>query len=369
MKSIGSVSITRSLTLVNPFTHNRIIYGTMLATLAFVGPMVYAAQNSRPLQPNEHQLNIPGATTIEAPPAGFDPINASDEELQYHGFVPRPNQATQPQAYASWVRAMQHSKTRVVPSLEQTAIFHGPAKPVKLADPAGAASNAVLSLEPSNTQYSSNWSGYVNLSGAGSYGLTSFNYIGSDMVVPVAKQYGCDGGWDWGSEWNGIDGWHSADVLQAGVEFDAYCSGSYKSSYYSAWYEWYPYGEVRISSLPVTAGDDVFVSVWHSSPTQGYTYIVNYNTNQYVQIGFTADPAYPLIGNSEEWVVERPIVGGSLTNLTDYSFVPFWGLFSYTDGGVDYSLTTAFPVDMEVGTTLYSAVQSLGPYGFVAQYY
>jgi Peptidase A4 family len=342
------------------------------AVVVLAAPLAGIAQNApHKLQPNEHALNLPGATTIDAPPTTFEPISASDEDLQYHGFAPRPNQNTEPMAYASWVKAMQHSKNRVAPSLEQTTIFHGPAKPQKLANPTAVEGNAALSQQPSNTYYSSNWSGYVDFSGATSYGSTSFYYIVNDLVVPVAQQKPgtCTGGWAWGSEWNGIDGWGSPDVLQAGVEFDAYCSGSTRSSYYSAWYEWYPYGEVRISSLPVTVGDDIFVEVWHTSSTQGYAYLVNENTNQYVEVGFTAYPGYPLRGNSAEWVVEAPTVGGSLATLTDYSFIPFWNAYAYTESSAFYDIATAYPVDMEVGTTIISAPIYIGPEGFVAEFF
>jgi len=341
----------------------------LTAVLLLAAPLAGIAQNPHKLQPNEHALNLPGATTIDAPPAGFDPIAASDEELQYHGFAPRPNQATEPKAYATWVKAMQHSKVRMVPTLEQTTIFHGPAKPQQLANPTAVESNAALSLQPSNTYYSGYWSGYVDFSGASSYGSTSFYYIVNDMVIPIAKQGGCDGGWDWGSEWNGIDGWGSGDVLQAGVEFDAYCAGTTKSSYYSAWYEWYPYGEVRISSLPVTAGDDLFVEVWHTSSTQGYAYLVNYSTGQYVEVGFTAYPGHALIGNSAEWVVERPSVGGTLATLTDYTMIPFWDAYAYTEAYAFYDIANGNPVDMEVGTTVVSYPEYLGPEAFVAHYY
>ena len=325
-------------TLTSAFTAI-LVLGTPLAALAL---------NPQPLPPNQHALNIPGATTIDAPPAGFDPITASDEELQYHGFPPRPNQGTEPKAYATWAKAMSHSKSRVVPTLEQTTIFHGPAQQTKNANPTAVESNATLSLQPSNTLYSSNWSGYVDFSGATSYGSTSYYYLVNDMVVPIAQQAPgtCTGGWDWGSEWNGIDGWGSSDVLQAGVEFDAYCSGSTRSTYYSAWYEWYPYGEVRISTLPVTAGDDLFVEVWHTSSTQGYAYLVNYTNNQAVEVGFTAYPGYPLVGNSAEWIVERPTVGGSLANLTNYTRDPFWDAYAYTEVYTFYDIDEAYPIDM-----------------------
>ena len=320
----------------------------LTAVLVLAAPLAGIAQNTRHLQPNEHALNLPGATTIDAPPAGFDPIAASDEELAYHGFPPRPNQTTEPKAYATWVKAMKASKVRVAPGLEQTEVFHGPVKPGKAANPTAVESNPLLSSQARNTSYSYNWSGYVDFSGASSYGSSSFYYLVNHYVVPVAEQaFGaCTGGWDWGSAWNGIDGWGSADVLQAGIEFDAYCSGSTRASYYSAWYEWYPYGEVRISGLPIAPGDDLFVEVWHTSPTQGYAYMVNYNNNQSVEVGFTAYPGYPLVGNSAEWVVERPSVGGSLATLTNYIMDPFWDAYAYTESYAFYDIDEATPVDM-----------------------
>jgi hypothetical protein len=327
----------------------------LTAVLVLAAPMATMAQvalNNAPhrLQPNERALNIAGASTIVAPPSGFDPIAASDEELAYHGFPPRPNQNTEPKAFATWAKAMQHSKSRVMPTLQETSIFHGPAKQAKSngVTSAAVANNVSLSNQPSNTSYSYNWSGYVDFSGATSYGTSSYYYLVNDFTVPVAEQaFGaCTGGWDWGSAWNGIDGWGSPDVLQAGIEFDAYCSGGARSSYYSAWYEWYPYSEVRIGGFPIAPGDDIFVEVWNTTSTTGHAYLVNYNNNQSVNITFYAPAGTVLRGNSAEWVVERPSVGGSATTLTNYIMDPFWDAYAYTRGSVFYDIDEATPVDM-----------------------
>jgi len=325
---------------------------TLTAVALLAAPLAGIAQNTpHKLQPNEHALNLPGATTFDAPPAGFDVLTASDEELAYHGFPPRPNQNTEPKAYATWSKAMQHSLKRIVPKLEQTAIFHGPAKQAKAANAASLENEVSLANQPSNTSYSYNWSGYVDFSGATSYGAKSYYFLVNDFTVPVAEQaFGaCTNGWDWGSAWNGIDGWGSPDVLQAGIEFDAYCAlgGAVRSTYYSAWYEWYPYSEVRIGGFPIAPGDDIFVEVWHTSATQGYAYLVNYNNNQSVEVGFTAPSGTTLVGNSAEWVVERPSVGGSLTNLTNYIMDPFWDAYAYTANyAAFYDIAGATPVDM-----------------------
>jgi Peptidase A4 family len=285
------------------------------------------AQAAGQLAPNRVATNLAGATTAIAAPQGFNPVEASDAQLAIYGFPPRPDASLEPKAYATWSRAMMASRTKVTPVLQQTNIFHGPKRA------AGANTS-----QSTGTSY--NWSGLVDFSGATSYNSTStFYYIISEYVVPVARQaFGvCNGTWDYSSSWVGIDGDGSRDVLQAGTESDAYCSGSTNATYYSAWYEWYPYGEVRVSSVPVYPGDDIFVEVWHTSATQGYAYLVNKNTGLYFDIGFTAYPGYPLVGNSAEWVVERPTVGGSYATLTNYITDYFAECYAYTE---NYTLYT-----------------------------
>ena len=342
------------------------------AVLVLAAPLAGIAQNNhRQLQPNERELNLPGHTSIVSAPAGFDPLSASAEDLAYYGYPPAPNQNTEPKAYATWAKAMKASKNRVIPQLEQTTIMHGTMKAGKLANPTAVESNAFLKDQPSNTANSYNWSGYADFSGATSFGSKSYYFTVNDLVVPVAKQAGCDGGWDWGSAWNGIDGYGSSDVLQAGVEFDAYCSGTTRSSYYSLWYEWAPYSEVRVSSVPVVPGDDIFIEVWDTSATSGHAYVVNENTGQYFNVSFGPPPGYSLVGNSAEWVVERPTVNGSLATLTDYVMDPFWDAYAYTQGyAVFQDIYNATPIDMLTNSsTLYSYPEYVGVEGFVGHYY
>jgi len=243
---------------------------------------------------------------------------------------------------------MKASKTRIVPHLEQTTVFHGPAKHAnaavsnaaesKLSPPPGVVKNAL----------SYNWSGMVDVTGAASYGPSSFNYIQDDMVVPLAEHPigTCAGGWFWGSEWIGFDGWYTGDVVQAGVEFDSYCGWPAASPFYSAWYEWYPNGEVRISNFPVTAGDDIFLEVWSTSSTQAWLWMVNLNTDQVVEIGYNPPAGWSMVGNSAEWVVERPNLGNSITTLTNYVDVPFWNALAFTQNGGMFDISQAFTVDM-----------------------
>jgi hypothetical protein len=181
---------------------------------------------------NRIATNLSGVTTSITPPRGFDPLQASDRDLADFGFPPRPDVNANPKAHARWSKALTASKTRIVPRLEMTNVYHGPMR-------------AGTQLTGS-TGTSSNWSGVVVFSGATSYNTsTTFYYVYADYVLPVAGQaFGaCTGGWDYSASWVGIDGYGSNDVLQAGLESDAYCSGYAMETNYSAWIEWAPASE------------------------------------------------------------------------------------------------------------------------------
>ena len=302
------------------------IFGALLIAMPIV---TMSAQSAAQLAPNRLATNLAGATTSVAPPAGFNPLEASDADLAAFGFPPRPDANLEPNAFASWNKAILASKTRVFPQLVQNGVFHGPKK------------NAAKPTEVSNgTGTSSNWNALVDYSSASSYNQsTSFYYLIADFVVPIARQaFGaCNNTTDYAASWIGIDGSGSGDVLQAGTQSMANCS----STAYYAWYEWYPYSEVAISNFPIVPGDDVFVEVWNTTATQGYVYMVNYNNNTSVEIGFTAPSGTKLVGNSAEWVVERPSSGSSLTTLANYISDYFSDCYAYTWNGTQYTPGTS----------------------------
>jgi hypothetical protein len=282
-----------------------------------------------------------GVTVVAPPPAGFDPTTASAEDNARYKIPPAPDAKTSPQGYAAWAAAVTPKARRESPVLTKTNITNGP---MRGAGSAGPIANNAL------TTNSYNWSGSaaVNISNP-----QNKEAIEGYFEVPTAHQaFGvCNGGWDWSSVWPGIDGFNSSDVLQGGVEVDAYCNGGSKSSYYSAWIEWYPFSEVRVSSPAITPGDYLFVEVWNVSPTQGYVYFHDYSSNVTAEYVLTAPSGTTLQGNSVEWVVERPSVGG-LTTLTNYIDVPnTYGIaWDYTNSPTTYYYPNLSP---SVGTLYY----------------
>ena len=261
-----------------------------------------------------------GFKALPAPPAGFDALHATAEERQKYGVPPAPDPVKAPSAFARWQKAVeiplkQPAPYASAPVLKATQRAHGPAKGLSSftssSNSTNSSSNGIL------TGTSNNWSGPAVYNALAPFKTEAIVGI---FVVPTAHQAlgTCTGGWTYSSQWPGIDGFNSNDVLQAGIEVDAYCAGGTTSSFYAAWIEWYPYNEVRVSAPVIKPGDMVLIEVWNVSPTSGYAYFYNYSTGNAASYALTAPSGTTLVGNSTEWVVERPGVNGSLATLTNY---------------------------------------------------
>ena len=103
----------------------------------------------------------------------------------------------------------------------------------------------------------------------------------------------------------GIDGYSNGDVLQAGALSYATCSGGVNKPGYYSWIEWYPSYSI-IESYDVNPGDVMFVETYATSATQGYLYVHDYTLQTYDSYSLTPTGSTHLIGNSAEYIVERP---------------------------------------------------------------
>lgn len=281
-----------------------------------------------------------------APPANFNPAAASDEELALYGFPPRPDpgEAT---PFAHWLKMVSTPQVRIThPQLEQTAIYNGVAK--------GWNEGKVVNGITNTT--STNWSGFAVNTPNNTFTVNN-SRIYMEFIVPIAQQafHVCSGDWVYSSQWVGFDGVTSNDVLQAGSEADDYCSGGSNSPFYSLWYEWFPNPEVRIS-LPIAPGNMVAVEVWYTtSAPYGHAYWVNYSTQVSTTLAFNPPGGTTYVGNSAEWIEERPGVNGGLANLTNYVGNPF--TLDYAYNGQYY-----YPGSSPAGTTTYNITMVCPPW-------
>jgi hypothetical protein len=250
--------------------------------------------------------NLAGVYAFAAAPAGFDAFAAAPEVLAQFGYPPRPSPGAG-RAYDMWARAVRAERTRIVPILRQTDLA------------AGAALHPRRGLR-GGTGTSKNWSAAVIANNASHYGTGSFHSVAAWFNVPAANQAvgACTGGWDHLFSWAGLDGWWNDEVFQAGTASDAYCAGGTTQQFYTAWYEWYPSLSVEITNLPVTAGDAMVVWLIASNDTSGTAWVVNVTSGVSVDVNFSAPAGTVLVGNSAEWVQERPYESGVLATLTNY---------------------------------------------------
>ena len=254
-----------------------------------------------------------GVRFVTPPPPGFNPLTASVPLKAIYAIPPAPPASAPAKLRSDWQRAIDIAASGAsfsTPTLSQTLVSHRPAQKLGRPAPIEGTRNSVAAQ-------SSNWSGNSVVNNANP--LPSVAVVG-EFVVPTARQaFGsCSGGWDYSSLWPGIDGNGSNDVLQGGVEVDAYCSGNTTATLYSAWVEWYPYNETRVSAPAMHPGDLVLVEVWNTSATTGCVWFYNLSTQQTATYALTAPGGTTLVGNSVEWIVERPGINGGLANLTNY---------------------------------------------------
>jgi hypothetical protein len=73
------------------------------------------------------QTTIQEVSTYSQPPPGFDPLMASDEQLERYGFPPRPVAPKASEAYRHWQALVSVLRT-ANPILHQTTIYNGHAE-------------------------------------------------------------------------------------------------------------------------------------------------------------------------------------------------------------------------------------------------
>jgi len=314
------------------------------------GDAVHAMFVSAP----KEATNIAGVSIIADRPKGFNPLTASSEELGRYGLPQRPDQQTDAKRYARWARAMQALRYRPSAHLE--------AKPysstnLMLAKQQRAA--AAISGQPTTSPPSYNWSGVANTNtlttGGGWNSSLSFTEIESVWNVPAAQPPigACANGITGGGgvsgfaevSWVGIDGVPpSEDVLQGGSLSYAYCGAT--AATYEGWVEWYPsYPQILVISCgvapcPVSAGDDFVVSVngASSAPQTVYVEDATQGWGGTYTLDLLSGP--PLLGNSAEYIVERPCTtspcdtGADFAALANYQ-LDFFEFTSATDGAGD----------------------------------
>jgi hypothetical protein len=152
---------------------------------------------------------------------------------------------------------------------------------------------------------SENWSGYA---------VTGQKYaqVAGSWSVPtvIAKP-----GSRYASDWVGIGGLKSADLIQAGTT-EQYVKGH---ASYNAWTEILPQSETLIPGFTVRPGDAITVDITRGSG-KAWTMVVTDSTRSET---YRVTVNYSSRENSAEWIHEAPEVNGTIVDIASTTNVDF----------------------------------------------
>jgi hypothetical protein len=268
------------------------------------------------------------ARTHALPPAGFDPLTASPQELRHYGLPQRPDASIRPELVALWDRIFSRRLTYIEPSF----------KPIEELLP-GIKSRGSLRSKLV-TQTNGWWSGCVVHAAPGQM----FNWVLGQWNVPdVEPPTTGKGNW-YSFAWIGIDGvTNSGDLTQIGtlqiVSSDGH--GNVSKSCYAA-HQWVPNDWIAVQNFPVNFGDTVLGLICMQSTSEAWANLVNVTTGVHVSFPFSAPSAGDASQEVQiEWIMEHPEYPGESPQLPNFGAIYFdsamggSGLDFLADAGTD----------------------------------
>jgi hypothetical protein len=239
-----------------------------------------------------------------------------------------------PEAYATWLRMVMTETTIIEPRTvtrpdrsHATAINPPPHQ-------------VVLPSSVSSTV----WSGFGLYQNAGELDLLKpYDIVSGDWFVPAVT--GESGVTDYTAFWVGMDGWNTPDVLQDGTEQDAFTIAvgpvNFTVATYYAWGEFFPLNEQLITNFTVNPGDRLFgqVSMADASGfatvngTIGMCFLENMTTKTSTTVSIAPPPGTVFSGATAEWIMERPLVNGAVSDLANYGFAQMFDAFATRSDG------------------------------------
>jgi hypothetical protein len=246
----------------------------------------------------KYSYAVPGASdeyiTVSEPPTGFDPLAASDAELQTWGLPPRPSNEAGREQWREMVGSYKYTT---------------PHESCRQTDP-----NRVHAYQGSF--FSGNWSGYEN---EASNNRFKWHAVMGNTYMAV-DHGSCNPSADV-AQWVGLGG-NGAGFIQAGVE-------NRSGIYYEAWIEWwsgnqrYYYEPVLYQGgAPYIVGPNQFIRMYvgyNWSLEEYYVYLTNDYTGQTELVqGKIGHQFYD--GSTAEWIDEAP---GQLP-LLNFGEITWW---------------------------------------------
>jgi hypothetical protein len=341
--------------------------------------------------------SVEGVHAFPDLPSGFNLLTASNRELLTYGLPQRPDKDTDAKGLAHWEKAMaaiqsctQHSQQSVASTSATSKACHGTdvrALPYssRNAQPVAGGGEKPNADGTSAVSFY-NWSGIANTNTLTKWNAkTSFDEVVSIWNVPVANHpFGnipCSEGPWWEVTWNGIDGFSNGDVVQGGSSSywdGGGCGGAISYYGWVEWYPSYPVLPVYCGSNPcaVGPGDDFEAITYGTAGTaEQFVFVEDVTQQWYGTFGLTYKSGPGVVGNSAEYIVERPCCSGSNNYpLGNYVWEFFNDSFAYAGAGTLFfpgntsSKTYIITMVADDGSTVISSPTFYGTAGNQGRY-
>jgi hypothetical protein len=286
------------------------------ALLAAMPTLVFAQQT-----PMIH-TNRPDVKAFPRPPANFNPMYATEEELNAYGLPARP---TDPEAFPIWDMVAGSADQRIIPQFGTSRIKHTPAQPAQ-----GERLQSGVMAGPVQGIVSTNWSGLAIINTNEQNPLPFTNLYGS-WIIPGAQippgescPTNAPGNGFYGSDWIGIDGaFVNGNLVQTGTDTFIECNGTAGVVVTMPWWEWIPNAETPITNFGVNPGDGMFGVIRLIDSTHANIFLEDLTTGSSVSFQVTAPPGARVAGQTVEWIHEAVQVGGQISVLPAFGTAVF----------------------------------------------
>jgi hypothetical protein len=295
--------------------------------------------------------------TFPAPDVNFNPLQATDAQLERFGLPLRPDAERHPRMFALWARML--SPPLIIREAAfgfETGFRHNFLMSSTAGGGAGEPRSGVMGTSRHGT--SENWSGAIIAANGGE----RFTRIWATWQVPTpampqglagmgapAPEYRC-------SAWVGLDGHRlgSVSLPQLGTTSILTTGAGGVPSIVVPWHQWWvrdqEYGPVTFTNLNLDLGDEVICTLTVLDEDTVRFHIKNQTKGPLVTDEWDADrPEAPVEGSAGEWIVERPTELNSdvLYPLPDYAFVDFSGCSAETSDVPPFPPVAITPRDLD----------------------
>jgi hypothetical protein len=291
------------------------------------------------------------AHAYPSPPKDFDPLAATDAQLERYGLPPRPDRDKEPDLFRFWSRLLgkplevvtakfpepHGEKLRLIPL---TRVGRGGPRPFGHFEKSRNWSGAYIVPQPPDM--------FVHVTGRWQ--------VPKPSLPPVPPEGATVDNQFQSSSWIGIDGHRrcpNSSMPQIGTSQCIEIIDGAPNIMIYAWWQWwsldgsYPPNNrknppVPITGIPVALNDEVMAGVIVRSADEVQFYIKNQTTGRFTSFLVIAPgPILPL-GSTAEWIMERPTVIGErrLYPLPNYTDVVFQDCFAQSAPFIGAPATT-----------------------------